>query len=175
MDKKVLNINGTTFTIHRGESVFGDGSHESTASVLETMSKYDFKNKKVLDIGTGTGILSVFAALNGAEVTAVDVYPAAIGYAMKNFEENGVVVDLKFNDLTQGIDKKFDIIVANLAPAQQVENLKTVANRLEKDGVLIISWLNHLDLNRHARKFEVKHHIKNTEYDVYALQTKEET
>ena len=169
MDKTILNINNIEFTIYSNYSVFGDGSHESTASILNVMSKIDLAGKKVLDIGTGTGILSAFAALSGAEVMAVDISPAAMEFARKNFETNDVEVDLRLNDLTQDINERFDVIVANLAPAPQVENMKTVKQYLTENGILVISWINHLDLKHHAPQFDVIRHIVNKEYDVYEL------
>ena len=169
MNKTPFNINGVEFTIYSNDTVFGDGSHESTATMLDLMAQCDFKGKKVLDIGTGTGILSVFAALSGAEVTAVDLNPAALEFARKNFKHNGVDVNLELNDLTQDIEGKYDFILANLPPAEQVENLKTVEQYLADGGTLIISWLNYLDLNRHAPQFTVVQHIENREYDGYVL------
>ena len=128
----------------------------------------------MLDIGTGTGILSIYAALCGANVTAVDLSPAAMEFSRKNFGENGVIVDLIFNNLTQDIDKRFDLIVANLPAPAQVENLKTAGKCLNENGKLIISWANYLDIERYARKFEVLNHAENAEYDIYKLQLKQE-
>lgn len=169
MDKKNLNINGTEFVIYTNSTVFGDGEHESTAKILEMMSKQDLKDKDVLDVGSGTGILSVYASLQGAKVTAVDLNPSALEFTRKNLEANGVDGVVSLNDLTQDIVKKFDVIVANLPAAEQVENVKDVDLCLKDDGVIIISWLNKLKPERHFRNLKVTEYIKNEEYDVYAL------
>lgn len=173
MNKTPFNINGIEFTVYSNDTVFGDGSHESTATLLDLMAKCDFKGKKVLDIGTGTGILSIFACLSGAkQVLALDLSPAAMEFARKNFKVNGVSVDLELNDLTQDIEGTFDIILANLPAPEQVENMKTIEHYLSENGILLISWINHLSLERHAPRFDVLHHITNTEYDAYMLKTK---
>ena len=174
MNKILLYRNNTEMVIYNDNTVFGDGTHESTTGMLDMMAGIDLAGKSVLDIGTGTGILSVYAALCGAKVTAVDMSPAAMEFARKNFDANGVTVDLIFNDLTRDIEKKFDLIVANLAAPVQVENLKTVEKCMAEEGRLIISWLNYLPLERYARGFEVIDRVEGTEYDVYKLRAKKE-
>lgn len=172
MEKQTLNVNNIEFTLYSNSNVFGDYTHESTISMLDLMSKCDFNNKKVLDLGTGTGILSIFSALSGAaEVTAVDLNPYALEVARKNAETNGVenVVSVKFNDLTQDMEEKFDIILANLPVPPQVENVKTIKNFLNENGILILSWVNHLPFDIYCPHFKVIEHIPNREYDVYRL------
>ena len=173
MNKKTFNINNIIFDIYSDSTVFGDGSHESTNSVLELLSKQNLKDKKVMDIGTGTGIQSVFAKLSGAEhVMAIDIFASSLEWARKNFKRNNVEVEVEINNLTQYIDDKFDIVIANLPPAEQCENLKDIKKNLNDGGILIISWKNIIPLKDWNRDFEVVEHIEGKEYDAYVLKQK---
>lgn len=173
MKKTTFNINNLTFDIYSDETVFGDGTHHSTKNVLDLLSKQDFKNKSVFDIGTGTGILSVFAKLSGADrVFAVDLFASSLEWARKNFKRNNIEVETEINDLTNYIDDKFDIIMANLPCAEQCENLKTVAKNLNDDGILIISWKNLVPLKDFNKDFEIVDHIEGPDYDAYTLKKK---
>lgn len=175
MNKNTFNLKNITFDIYSDSSVFGDGTHESTNFMLELMQKYEIKDKTVMDIGTGTGVLSVFAALSGAShVLALDMSATAIEWARKNFKKNNVEVDVEINNLTEYIDEKADIIVANLPPAEQVENLKSVKKNLNEDGVLVISWLKNLVFGQLVRGFKIIEHIEGKEYDAYVLKATDE-
>lgn len=170
MNKTPFCINDIEFDIYSDPSVFGDGSHESTQWMLDLMAKHEFKDKTVIDIGTGTGILSVFAALSGAKnVLAIDVLPHCMEMAMRNFQENNVEVEARVNNLTEGIEDKADIILANLPHHEQMENLLTVKKNLKADGILIISWWNMLPLDKYASGYEILDHIEGEEFDAYVL------
>ena len=173
MNKNTFNINDITFDIYSDENVFGDGTHESTQWMLDFMSKQDFKDKKVMDVGTGTGILSVFAKLSGAShVLALDMFATSLEWCRKNAKRNNVEIDVEINNLTQYIDDKADIILANLPPAEQCENMKTIKKNLNEDGILIISWFNKIPLEDWNKDFEVIEHIEGREYDAYVLKLK---
>lgn len=104
---------------------FGTGTHETTALCLETMEKLDIEGKNVLDLGCGSGILSIGALLLGAEsTTLVDIDKNSVKIARENIRQNGFD-DNRFNlfcgniteddKLRSGIGyKKYDIIFANI-------------------------------------------------------------
>lgn len=174
MNKNAFEINSITFDIYSDSSVFGDGQHETTQFMLEMLQMQDIKGKRVLDIGTGTGILSVFAKKSGADhVMAIDISGAALEWARKNFKRNDVEIEVEINNLTQHLPEQADIIMANLPPAEQAENLKDVKKNLREGGVLIISWFNKVPLEDWNMDFEVVHHIEGREYDGYILNAKE--
>ena len=83
----------TIFVINPGMS-FGTGSHHTTRLCLERLEKYIKPGMKVLDLGCGSGILSLVALLLGAEsATAVDIDPNAAKIARENAERNGIGED----------------------------------------------------------------------------------
>lgn len=126
---------------------FGTGTHETTSLCLRLMEKYlsDFpENKKVLDIGCGSGILSIAAALLGAgEVMAVEIDKDAVSVAAENVKLNGVLnnVSVVQGDLTKGIDFKADIIVANLMADLVMVLAESAANHMEDGGIFISSGI----------------------------------
>ncbi|MCL2620878.1 MAG: 50S ribosomal protein L11 methyltransferase [Defluviitaleaceae bacterium] len=112
--------NDVVFTIDPGH-VFGTGQHQSTALCIQMLEKHVAGGERVLDIGCGSGILSVIALLLGAEhATAMDIDPAATKMATTNAELNRISADrlttVHGNLLTDPIlaNGKFDIIVANI-------------------------------------------------------------
>lgn len=96
---------------------FGTGTHETTSLCLRLMEDYMQDGDKVLDVGCGSGILTIAGALLGSpEVLGVEIDPVAVEIAQQNLELNGVsdVARAQYGDLTKGIDFKAEIVVANL-------------------------------------------------------------
>lgn len=170
MEKHDLKINEIEFTIFKDDKVWGDGEHESTKSMMDLICKYGVKDKSVLDVGTGTGILSVLCGKLGAShILALDIDTHALEWARKNIKRNEVNVDVEVNCLTEYIDDKADVILANLPAPDQVENVKTVAKNLNDDGLLIMTWWNKLDFEHYVRGFKIVEHIEGEEWDAYVL------
>lgn len=168
-----ININGTTFTINRDNIAWGDGEHHSTAYMLDAISRYGVKDKSVLDIGTGTGILSVLCGKLGANhILAVDIDPHVLDVAKHNFKANGVEVETKRTNLTAGITEQYDVVLANLHFAVQFENVKTVADVVKDDGLLIMTWKNFTRFEDHVKGFEIIEHVVGEDYDGYVLKKK---
>ena len=96
---------------------FGTGTHETTAMCVEMIEKH-YRGGKVLDVGTGSGILAIAAARLGAtEVLGVDIDPMAVRVAKENIEKNGLtdVIEVREGDLVAGLDGvKCDFAVANI-------------------------------------------------------------
>jgi ribosomal protein L11 methyltransferase len=125
---------------------FGTGSHETTAMCMQALEDSVRRGDKVLDVGAGSGILSIAAALLGAEtVTAVEIDGDAARAARLNFERNGVDgrIELIEEDMRRTDDggRRYDVAVANLVSGLITEMLPTLAARLTKRGRLILSGL----------------------------------
>lgn len=133
---------------------FGTGTHPTTMlclSILERIlsgrntesgSKLK-KNSSVLDVGTGSGILSIAAALLGAEsVTAIDIDPDAIRVAMDNCTLNRVSAMVAASDTPLHlISGSFDIILANILAEELVRLAPELVQRISPDGFLILSGI----------------------------------
>ncbi len=124
---------------------FGTGLHETTLLCLRALERLA-PDRAVLDVGTGTGILAIAAALLGArKVVALDLDPVAVDVARDNIAQNGVAdaVTVLLSDLMEAVEgmDKFNIVVANLL-AGLVQRLLPAASRaLAPGGKLLASGL----------------------------------
>jgi ribosomal protein L11 methyltransferase len=93
---------------------FGSGHHETTRSCVKALKKHITKDKTLLDVGCGSGILGIVASKLGAVVDACDTDPLAVKSAKENFELNNA----KYNEIWVGsankTDKEYDVVVANI-------------------------------------------------------------
>jgi ribosomal protein L11 methyltransferase len=126
---------------------FGTGHHASTRLCLEALSTVDVTGKRVLDLGTGSGVLAMAAFLGGAEtVIAVDVDPDAIDAARESAKLNPrvgrihwLVADFRspgWDALTGG---GFAIVLANLTGGMLTVSAPRLRELLQPDGALICS------------------------------------
>ena len=125
---------------------FGTGTHETTSLCMKLLEKYmqDGAGQKILDVGCGSGILSIAAALLGSkEVLGIEIDEDAVEVAKENVSLNGVeeAVCIRQGDLTKGIDFRADIIVANLMHNLVIELSPSAKKHLQKDGVFISSGI----------------------------------
>lgn len=70
--------------------------------------------ERVLEVGCGSGVVSIHCAVNGCDVAAVDVNPKAVALARRNAEANGVSFPISESDVYENVDGRFDTIVFNL-------------------------------------------------------------
>ncbi len=95
---------------------FGTGHHESTRLISRLLSTVDFKDRRVLDIGTGTGVLAIMAAKYGAGlVIAIDNNEWATENARENIILNETqAIEVRLCELSDVDEEEFDIILANI-------------------------------------------------------------
>ena len=120
---------------------FGTGTHETTRLCLETLEKYITPETEVLDVGCGSGILSIASLLLGAKsATGVDIDALAVKTAEENGEANGLhEPKLRFlqGNLTDKVSGKFDVVVANIVADIIILFCKDVAKFMKDDAVFI--------------------------------------
>ncbi len=87
------------------------------------------KGERILEIGCGSGIVSMHCASNGASVTSVDINPDAVELTRRNFSDNGLKADILLSDLYSSVSERYDTIVFNL-PYLPVDD----------DGMLAKAW-----------------------------------
>lgn len=121
---------------------FGTGHHATTYLMVQAMSEIDFRGKKVIDFGTGTGVLAILAAKMGAEdILALDCDEWSIENAAENFEKNQITnIKLLLEDVFPS-NVKADIILANINRNIIEENLPAIINALEPGGIVLISGI----------------------------------
>ncbi len=132
---------------------FGTGSHPTTKLCLETLEKYIKDDSTVLDIGCGSGILSIASLLLGAKSAfGVDIDKLAVKTALANAKENGFeppVFNAVNGNLSDKVEGKFSVVVANIVADIIMEFNTQVGQFLDDDGVYITGGI--ID----ARKDEV--------------------
>ncbi|MFI5187886.1 MAG: HemK2/MTQ2 family protein methyltransferase [Chitinophagales bacterium] len=95
-------------------SIFHPGFFFSTHLLLKQIRNLSLKNKKILEPGAGSGLISIYAAKQGAKVTATDINPFAVECIQQNSLQNNVQLDIIESDLFDAIPlQTFDIIVIN--------------------------------------------------------------
>ncbi|RDY71994.1 50S ribosomal protein L11 methyltransferase [Halobacillus sp. SY10] len=120
---------------------FGTGTHPTTVLSIQALEQYLEKGDKVLDVGAGSGILSVASVLLGAEhAYAYDLDDVAVSSTKNNAALNGVEdkVTSKLNDLLEGVDWEADLIVSNIL-AEIIVKFTDDAYRVVKPGGYFIT------------------------------------
>ncbi|MBQ6906871.1 MAG: 50S ribosomal protein L11 methyltransferase [Clostridia bacterium] len=124
---------------------FGTGTHETTRMCMEHLEKYVKSDSSVLDVGCGSGILSITSLLVGAEkVTGVDIDPVAASVAVENGRMNGFTppkYNIKRGNLVDEIEGKYDVIVANIIADVIISISSDVKNFMTDNGVFICSGI----------------------------------
>lgn len=136
--KRVFNdVHGRIKLVISAAGGFGTGHHPTTRMCLELMEEVmsDFVGADVLDVGCGSGILSIAAAKLGAwSVTAVDIEQSALECTIRNALVNGVSdkIYVKLSDLAERVDGSYDIIISNLL----TELVQRLANQIHSKRLL---------------------------------------
>jgi len=120
---------------------FGTAHHETTAMMIGLMLETEFTGKKVLDMGCGTGILSLLAEkMNAVEIIAVDNDEWAFNNANENkLKNNADKIDVILGEIKDIPDEDFDIILANITRNIILDQFDNYNKLLKKNGELIIS------------------------------------
>ena len=125
---------------------FGTGSHETTRLVIELLEKYTKQGVRMLDVGTGSGILAICASKLGAgECRAYDIDPIAVKVANENILQSGQTnVTCEVSDLLKQVDLdggKYDLICANIVADIIIRMTPDVSKYMNDDCVLLCSGI----------------------------------
>ena len=120
---------------------FGTGHHETTHMMVQHLLNIDVANKKVLDMGCGTGILAIFAEMKGAKpIDAIDIDKWCYENSLENVERNNCEhISVFEGDATLLLNKNYDVIIANINRNILLNDMQVYANCLNKNGTLLLS------------------------------------
>ncbi|MFC2086218.1 50S ribosomal protein L11 methyltransferase [Bacteroidota bacterium] len=120
---------------------FGTGHHATTAMMLEHLLDINLEEKKVLDMGSGTGILAILASMKNADlVYAVDNDKWAYKNCLENIELNNIENIFTIEgDVNSIKEELFDIVLANINRNTLIKDIGSYVNVLNTDGMLIMS------------------------------------
>lgn len=134
------NVNLRYNIIIEPKMSFGTGHHETTHMMIQHLLQLDLQDKSVLDMGCGTGILAILAAMRGAiNIDAIDIdnwcYVNSLENVTRNNCENITVLEGDASLIT----KKYDVIIANINRNILLEDLEVYANALKNNSILLLS------------------------------------
>jgi ribosomal protein L11 methyltransferase len=132
---------------------FGSGHHETTYGCLVALQKYLQKNATLLDVGCGSGILSIAAAKLGLHVDICDTDELAVESACSNFKLNGEKFENSWVGSVQKRDKTYDVVVANIIADVLIMLHQDLKKALKPNGILILSGI----LDKYIDKVEEKY------------------
>ncbi len=122
---------------------FGTGTHETTRLCAALVEKHLKAGQKVLDVGTGSGILAILASKLGACcVDAYDIDPIAVRVAQENVRDNGVEnVTCGVSDLLRAVRGRYDFVCANIVADIIVRMATDIADYMNAGALLVTSGI----------------------------------
>lgn len=152
---------------------FGTGHHQTTYLMIKAQLTLDHRNKRVMDAGCGTAILSIMASKRGAtEIEAFDIDEWSVVNGKENTEKNQCnnihIQQGKINEVS--LAGKFDVILANINKNILLAEMERYADFLNNDGLLLLSgfYVHDIpDLLRHAQSFQLLE-VKRDERETWA-------
>ncbi len=135
---------------------FGTGEHQTTKLMLRFLEKKVKKGMKVLDVGSGTSVLSIASIkLGAANIIAIDNDEWCYSNGKENCELNSVneKVDIRLGEIKDVDEKNFDLITANIQKNILLDIAGKIKDRIKKGGILILSGLLFSDENDIIEKY----------------------
>ena len=156
---------------------FGTGKHETTSMCIALMQHIDLRDKRVLDVGCGSGILGVTALKLGAKSCVMsDIEPLAVKAAGENARLNGVEerAEAVCGDLAEKVEGEFDVVLANITADILLRLRGQLSDLVKKGGSIIISGLIHARADEvladFSTSFSLKERISEGEWQAMLLE-----
>lgn len=155
---------------------FGTGHHPTTASCLKAIAQYVQSGNTLMDVGCGSGILSLAAMQKGAIVDACDTDPISVENALHNAQQNGLEYRKIWEGPIQETDELYDVIVANIVADVLVFIASDIKKRLCENGIVILSGI--MDkyedkVLRAYKTFELRERIVENEWVTLVMRKKD--
>jgi ribosomal protein L11 methyltransferase len=121
---------------------FGTGQHETTRLAIKALQRLELAGKRVLDVGAGSGILGIVAAMLGAQVIGVDNDESTVRVARENAEKNNAKADFRAGTLETVLSEApFDVLVCNLFAELHDALMAQYKAALHPDGTLVMTGI----------------------------------
>lgn len=133
---------------------FGSGHHETTYGCILMLQKYLQKNDKVLDVGCGSGILSIASAKLGTVVDFCDTDELAVQSAKENFKLNEQEFSSSWIGSVQQSKTTYDVVIANIIADVLIMIASDLIKMTKKDGILVLSGILDKYIDRVQKRFE---------------------
>lgn len=133
---------------------FGSGHHETTSSCLLAISKYVKQNKTLVDVGCGSGILSIAASKLGALVEFCDTDEIAVNDAKKNFKINKCTFVEAWVGSASKTSKKYDVVIANIVADVLAMIESDLKKCMKENGIIILSGILDKQLSKVENKYK---------------------
>ncbi|MDD7794807.1 50S ribosomal protein L11 methyltransferase [Clostridium sp. 'White wine YQ'] len=139
---------------------FGTGLHETTQDMLRYILDLDFSDKKVLDLGAGSGILGIGAALkNASKVVALDIRDVTMEVMHNAALNNLSNVEVLIKDVTKEkleVKEKYDFVFINIGGEETLASMELINSVIESNGILLVSGLVEWSYEEVFKQIEVK-------------------
>jgi len=135
---------------------FGTGHHATTSQMVSALLEMDLKGKAVMDMGCGTGVLAILAAMKGAHpVKAIDIDPWSYDNTLENMRINHIDnIEVECGDATLLKSGSYDVFLANINRNILLNDMPAYEKRLKKGGQLLMSGFYLEDLELIQQKAE---------------------
>lgn len=146
---------------------FGTGDHPTTSMCLKAIETYVTPQHSVIDVGTGSGILSIASHLIGVKrIKALDIDQMAVNVAKENFEKNHCLTEIEAvpGNLLKDENEKFDIVIANILAHIIDEMIEDAYNTVNEEGYFITSGI------IEEKYEEIEEHMKRVGFKIISVQ-----
>ena len=120
---------------------FGTGHHETTYMMIQHLIGLNLQDKKVLDMGCGTGVLAIFAEMKGANpIDAIDIDNWCYVNSLENVERNSCKnITVLEGDAELLVNRKYDVIIANINRNILLKDMNAYMSCISEKGILLLS------------------------------------
>lgn len=152
---------------------FGTGTHATTFMCLNWLASQNLSQQKVLDYGSGSGILAIAALMSGGRhADAVDIDPLAVNACHENAERNGLSDKLDAylpNQLPPEPPRSYDLVIANILAEVIIELRDTLLLHLKPDGTLLLTGILESQADRVIQRYGADFDVSFNRQDQWAL------